>query len=80
MRRLEVWRSQSFASWWFFLYAVSPASLQDFTLGGMLSASFPLAAILEFSSQSILFILILMALCAALFSMSKCFVPFILVI
>jgi hypothetical protein len=35
-----VWRSQNFASsWWFFLYGVSPASLQDFTLGGMLSAS-----------------------------------------
>jgi hypothetical protein len=35
-----VWRGQSFASsWWFCLQAVSPASLQDFTIGGMLSAS-----------------------------------------
>jgi hypothetical protein len=40
MRRLEVWRSQSFASSrWFCLQGVSPVSLQDFTLGGMLSAS-----------------------------------------
>jgi hypothetical protein len=39
-RGLGVWRSQSFASsQWFFLYSVSPASLQDFSLGGMLSAS-----------------------------------------
>jgi hypothetical protein len=37
---LEVWRSQSFASsWWFFLPGISAASLQDFTLGSMLSAS-----------------------------------------
>jgi hypothetical protein len=37
---LEVWRSQSFASsQWFFLSGVSPASLQDFTLGSTLSAS-----------------------------------------
>jgi hypothetical protein len=35
-----VWRGQSFAScWWPCLQGVSPASLQDFTLGGMLSAS-----------------------------------------
>jgi hypothetical protein len=40
LHSLEVWRSQSFASSrWFFLQGVSPASLQDFTLGGMLSAS-----------------------------------------
>jgi hypothetical protein len=39
MLRLEVWRSQRFASWWFFLPGVSPASLQDFTLGGTPSAS-----------------------------------------
>jgi hypothetical protein len=40
MRRLEVWRSQSFgSSWYFFLYSVSPACLQVFTLGGTLSAS-----------------------------------------
>jgi hypothetical protein len=40
VRRLKVWRSQSFASsWCFFLQGVSPASLQDFTLGGMLSFS-----------------------------------------
>jgi hypothetical protein len=40
MCRLEVWRCQSFAcSWWFFLQSVSPVSLQDFTLGGTLSAS-----------------------------------------
>jgi hypothetical protein len=38
--RLEVWRGQSFAcSWWPCLQGVSPASLQDFTLGGTLSAS-----------------------------------------
>jgi hypothetical protein len=37
---LGLWRSRSFASsWWFFLQGVSPASLQDFTLGSMLSAS-----------------------------------------
>jgi hypothetical protein len=37
---LEVWRSQNFASsWWFFLWGVSAGSLQDLTLGGMLSAS-----------------------------------------
>jgi hypothetical protein len=35
-----VWRGQSFASSrWFCLQGVSPASLQDFTIGGMLSAS-----------------------------------------
>jgi hypothetical protein len=35
-----VWRGQSFASsWWPCLQDVSPASLQDFTVGGMLSAS-----------------------------------------
>jgi hypothetical protein len=40
MHRLKVWRHQSFASsQWFFLYGVSPASLQDFTLGCMFSAS-----------------------------------------
>jgi hypothetical protein len=40
MCRLGVWRCWSFASsWWFFLQGVSPASLQDFTLGSMLSAS-----------------------------------------
>jgi hypothetical protein len=40
MRRLGVWWCQSFtSSWWFFLQGVSPASLQDFTLGSMLSAS-----------------------------------------
>jgi hypothetical protein len=33
---LGVWRCQCFASfWWFFLQGVSPASLQDFTLGSM---------------------------------------------
>jgi hypothetical protein len=38
--RLEVWRGQSFASfWWFCLPGVSPASLQDFAILGMLSAS-----------------------------------------
>jgi hypothetical protein len=38
--RLEVWRDQSFASsHWPCLQGVSPVSLQDFTLGGMLSAS-----------------------------------------
>jgi hypothetical protein len=38
--RLEVWRGQSFASSrWLCLQDVSPASLQDFTMGGMLSAS-----------------------------------------
>jgi hypothetical protein len=37
---LEVWRGQSFASsWWFCLQGVSPASLQDFTIGGTLYAS-----------------------------------------
>jgi hypothetical protein len=36
---LGVWSCQSFASsWWFFLPGVSPASLQEFTLGSMLSA------------------------------------------
>jgi hypothetical protein len=40
MSRLRVWRCQSFASsWWFFLPGVSPVSLQEFTLGSMLSAS-----------------------------------------
>jgi hypothetical protein len=35
-----VWRGQSFASsLWPCLQGVSPAYLQDFTLGGMLSAS-----------------------------------------
>jgi hypothetical protein len=39
MSRLGVWRSQSFASsWWFFLQGVSPAFLQDFTLESTLSA------------------------------------------
>jgi hypothetical protein len=38
---LGVWRSQDFASsQWFFLWAVSPASRQDFILGSTLSASF----------------------------------------
>jgi hypothetical protein len=37
--RLEVWRSQSFASsWWFCLQGMSLVSLQDFTIGGSLSA------------------------------------------
>jgi hypothetical protein len=37
---LGVWRFWSFAySWWFFLPGVSPASLQEFTLGSKLSAS-----------------------------------------
>jgi hypothetical protein len=37
---LDVWRGQSFASsQWFNLQGVSLASLQDFTIGGMLSAS-----------------------------------------
>jgi hypothetical protein len=37
---LEVWRGQSFASSrWFCLQGESPASLQDFTIGGTLSAS-----------------------------------------
>jgi hypothetical protein len=40
VRRLEMWRGQSFASSrWFCLQGVSPASLQDFTIGGKLSAS-----------------------------------------
>jgi hypothetical protein len=35
-----VWRGQSFASsQWFCLQNVSPASLQDFTIGGSLSTS-----------------------------------------
>jgi hypothetical protein len=35
-----VWRGQNFASsQWFCLQSVSPASLQDFTIGGLLSAS-----------------------------------------
>jgi hypothetical protein len=38
--RLEVWRGQSFvSSWWFCLQGVSPVFLQDFTIGGTLSAS-----------------------------------------
>jgi hypothetical protein len=37
---LEVWRGQSFvSSQWFCLQSVSPVSLQDFTIGGSLSAS-----------------------------------------
>jgi hypothetical protein len=37
---LEVWRGQSYASsQWLCLQSVSPASLQDFTIGGSLSAS-----------------------------------------
>jgi hypothetical protein len=36
---LGMWRSRCFASWWFFLQGVSPASLQDFTSGSTLSAS-----------------------------------------
>jgi hypothetical protein len=39
MHGLVVWRCPSFAPWWFFLPGVSPASLQEFTLGSMLSAS-----------------------------------------
>jgi hypothetical protein len=40
MLRLGVWRSQSFASfWWFFLQSVFPVSLQDLTLGSTNSAS-----------------------------------------
>jgi hypothetical protein len=39
MHRLGVWRCQSFASWWFFLQSISSESLQDFTLGSMLSVS-----------------------------------------
>jgi hypothetical protein len=40
LRRLEVWWGQSFAcSWKPCLQGVSPASLQDFTLGSTLSAS-----------------------------------------
>jgi hypothetical protein len=40
LRRLEVWRGQSYASsQWLCLQSVSPASLQDFTTGGSLSAS-----------------------------------------
>jgi hypothetical protein len=39
MRGLRVWRSRSFASsWWLFLPGISPASLQDFTLGSTFSA------------------------------------------
>jgi hypothetical protein len=34
-----VWRCWRFASsWWFFLQGVSPASLQNFTLGSTISA------------------------------------------
>jgi hypothetical protein len=40
MHGLGVWRCWTFASsWWFFLQGISPASLQDFTLGSTLSAS-----------------------------------------
>jgi hypothetical protein len=40
MHGLGVWKCWRFAfSWWFFLQGVSPVSLQDFTLGSMLSAS-----------------------------------------
>jgi hypothetical protein len=40
IRGVGVWRSHSCtSSWWFFLQGVSPASIQDFTLGSMLSAS-----------------------------------------
>jgi hypothetical protein len=40
LRLLEVWKGQSFASsLWFCLQGVSPESLQDFTIGGTLSAS-----------------------------------------
>jgi hypothetical protein len=40
LRRLEVWRGQSYASsQWLCLQNVSLASLQDFTIGGSLSAS-----------------------------------------
>jgi hypothetical protein len=40
MRKLWVWHCRSFTScWWFFLQGISLASLQDFTLGSMLSAS-----------------------------------------
>jgi hypothetical protein len=40
MHGLGVWKNQSLASsWWFFLPGISPASLPDFTLGNMLSAS-----------------------------------------
>jgi hypothetical protein len=39
---LEVWRGQSYASsQWLCLQSVSSASLQDFTIGGSLSASSP---------------------------------------
>jgi hypothetical protein len=40
MHGLGVWQCQTLtSSWWFFLQCVSPASLQDFTLGSTLSAS-----------------------------------------
>jgi hypothetical protein len=40
LRKLEAWRGQNFASsWWLCLQGVSPVSLQDFALGGTLSAS-----------------------------------------
>jgi hypothetical protein len=40
LHQLEVWRGQSFvSSQWFCLQSVSPASLQDFTIGGSLSVS-----------------------------------------
>jgi hypothetical protein len=40
LHRLEVWGGQCYASsQWLCLQSVSPASLQDFTIGGSLSAS-----------------------------------------
>jgi hypothetical protein len=40
LHQLEVWRGQSYASsQWLCLQSVSPESLQDFTIGGLLSAS-----------------------------------------
>jgi hypothetical protein len=40
LRWLEMWRGPSYAfSQWLCLQSVSPASLQDFTIGGTLSAS-----------------------------------------
>jgi hypothetical protein len=40
LHQLEVWRGQSFdSSQWFCLQGVSPATLQDFIIGDMLSAS-----------------------------------------
>jgi hypothetical protein len=41
LHRLEMWRGQSYAfSRWLCLQSVSPASLQDFTIVGLLSASY----------------------------------------